>query len=81
MVHKFGDPYKQLYLMGYALPNFSIHATLASAARYDANDDSPDFVLLNAMWAFVLVLISHNNQFNLQFNSELDGLWKEIEDW
>lgn len=80
MVHELGDPYKQLYLVGYALPNFSIHATLASAARYDNLDDAPDFIVLNAIWIFILAVSSQNTLFKLNLDSEIDVCWKETED-
>jgi len=81
MAKELGVPYSQLYLVCYAIPNFSIHATLASAARWEgqgSSESEADFVVLNAAWIFVLVLDSQNKLFTLNLKAEIATLWEEL---
>jgi uncharacterized protein DUF5677 len=84
MAKELGNPYSQLYLVCYAIPNFSIHATLASAARWQdgGNSDSEaDFMVLNAAWVFAMVLDSQNKLFGLNLETELGAIWRELQEY
>src|SRR5437867_2478463 len=74
MAKELGVPYSQLYLVCYAIPNFSIHATLASAARWEGcgnSESEADFVVLNAAWIFALVLDSQNKLFGSNLAADI----------
>jgi len=81
MVHELNGGYKQLYMAGYALPNFVIHATLDSALRPFKPDVSTELVLLSGIWAYVLALKSNDTVFNLNLISEIDACWGEAQEW
>jgi len=80
MAKELGEPYTKQYMACYAIPNFSIHATLASSARWQhGNSQSEaDFMVLNATWVFVTVLDSQNRLFGLNLQPEIDAIWQEI---
>jgi hypothetical protein len=78
-----GQPYTLMYLQCYVIPNFAIHATLASAARWEGADSSPseaDFMVLNAAWILVTVMESQSDLFGLGLQAEIDALWQELQD-
>lgn len=80
MVHKLGDPYAQLYLIAYTIPNFHIHATLASVSRLEKDEESRAkqrrqegrTALLTACHLFLLVLQSQDLVFSLGLAKEID---------
>lgn len=81
MVKELGVPYSQLYSVCYAIPNFSIHATLASAARWDGRGNSEseaDVVVLNAAWIFALVVDSQNKLFGLHLGPDIAAVWQDL---
>lgn len=81
MVHELNGGYKQLYMVGYALPNFAIHATLDSALRPFKPDVSTELVLLSGIWAYVLALNSNSTVFNLNLIPEVDACWDNAQEW
>jgi hypothetical protein len=84
MAKELAVPYSQLYLVCYAIPNFSIHATLASAARWEGQGDSEseaDFLVLNASWVFALVLDSQDQLFDLNLHAEINAICRELQEY
>jgi hypothetical protein len=72
MVREVGEPYTRYYLGAYVIPNFNIHATLASMypdGQEDEirkkNEHEADSTLLNAVLIFILSLMSQNSMFRL----------------
>ena len=81
MAKELGVSYSQFYLVCYAIPNFPIHATLASAARWEGqgnSDSEADLVVLNAALVFALVLDSQNKLFGLNLETEIATLWQDL---
>jgi hypothetical protein len=81
MAKELGVSYSQSYLACYAIPNFAIHATLASAARWEGHGNSEseaDFVVLNAALVLVLVLDSQTKLFGLNLETEIATLWQDL---
>jgi hypothetical protein len=85
MVHKVGSPYTNIFLMGYAIPNLHIHATLSVAmadfgearkldlsARAQRKEHDGDFVLSLASGVLVDVLKRQNELFKLGLEKELE---------
>jgi hypothetical protein len=86
MVRNVGAPYKNAFLMGYALPNLKIHATLSSAMadfdqerkqdlekRAKRKRDDGEFVLSLASAVFIQVMRAQNTIFSLGIEAELDA--------
>jgi hypothetical protein len=83
MTKDLGKPYTTMYLQCYAIPNFSIHATLASAARWEGNENSDteaDFVAFNAVWILIAVMDSQDKLFGLGLGPETESIWQELMD-
>jgi len=96
MVEKVGAPYKQYYIAAYKIPNFQIHATLASALpdhrteeqTAERNRDSGALALAAATLIFLNVLRSQDQLFSLNFGAEIDAcentmgdVWQKSEPW
>ncbi len=88
MVHKVGDSFRRFYLGAYVIPNFVIHATLASAFPDRPNEEQmaernrheAEFALLNATSIFLLVIRSQNGLFSLNLGEDIDICEKDVAD-
>ena len=88
MVRKLGQPYLSLYMAAYTLPNFHVHATLASAFSNEANIGTPEerniqeaeASLIYATLILVLVVQSQNKIFSLGLDDETKACWDEVTD-
>jgi hypothetical protein len=88
MVDKVGPAYKQYYIAAYEIPNFQLHATLASALpdhqteelTAERNRDSGVLALATAMLIFLLVLRSQDQLFTLNLGMEIDACEKVAAD-
>jgi|SRR5450756_94428 hypothetical protein len=84
MVQRVGPPLSNIFVMGYAIPNLHIHATLASAmSDFDKDDqdlekraerkrEEREFVLALASATLIQVMRSHNSLYSLGLEAELD---------
>lgn len=93
MVRNVGAPFTTVYLVGYAIPNLKIHATLASAMadfdkereqnvdeRAKRKRDDAEFVLALATSVFIQVMRSQNTIFGLGLERELDRCDQDVID-
>jgi hypothetical protein len=87
MVEDVGDPYKMFYVGSYTIPNFHVHATLASAfdgtpeeVREERNIQNADFALLNATGCLLFAMREQNRLFDLKLDEELDICEKDVRD-
>jgi hypothetical protein len=93
MVHDVGSPYTNIFLMGYAVPNLHIHATLSSAmkdfdkerrqdleARANRKRDDGEFVLSLATVVLIRVMRFQNALFGLGLDAELDACDQDVMD-
>ncbi len=79
MAHKVGDPFDKCYLIAYTIPNFDIHATLASAfggpdktiEREGGTRDAEVF-LFTATHLLILTMRSQDELFSLNLALEID---------
>jgi hypothetical protein len=91
MVHDVGAPFTTMYLVGYAVPNLKIHATLASAmADFDKEQqqnlqerasrkrDDGELVLSLATIIFVHVMRLQNTLFTLGLDKELEECEQDV---
>ncbi len=79
IVKDVGGPYAHHYPGSYTIPNFKVHATLASAfdgtpedVRAERNVQNADFALLSATALFLLVIREQNTMFHLGLDAEID---------
>ena len=84
MVKDVGE-YGKYYRGSYTIPNFHVHATLASAfdgtseeVRSKRNLEYADFALLNATIVFLLVIREQNKIFGLNLDAEIDNCDREM---
>src|SRR5262249_40881680 len=87
-----GSPFTNVFLMGYAIPNLHVHATLASALKdFDKRDqdlekrakrkrDDGEFVLSLATAILIQVMRLHNTLFSLGLDAELDACDQDVMD-
>jgi len=88
MVRDAGDPYGRYYLGAYAIPNFHIHATHASAFPDSPNEEQTpernrheaEFALLNATIMLLLVIRSQDALFSLNLAVDIDKCEKDVAD-
>jgi len=93
MVHRVGAPFTNIYLIGYAIPNLRIHATLSAAMadfaqekqqnveeRANRKRDDGEFVLSLATAVFIHVMRSQNTIFGLGLDKELDQCDQDVVD-
>jgi len=92
MVQRVGPPLSNIFVMGYAIPNLHIHATLASAmSDFDKEDqnlekrverkrDEREFVLALASATLIQVMRSHSGLYSLGLESELDVCDQDVVD-
>jgi hypothetical protein len=87
MVHKVGDPYNKLFLGAYTIPNFQIHATLASTSAGQEGKTKTarrlrdaEFALLNATCILIHVIRSQTRFFSLNLDVELENCKKDFVD-
>jgi hypothetical protein len=85
MVEDVGEPYKMFYVGSYTIPNFHVHATLASAfdgtpeeVREERNSKNADFALLNATGCLLFAMREQNKLFDLKLDEELDTCEKDV---
>ena len=81
MAHELGDIYKRLYSVCYSAANLSVHASLASAARWrnrGNSEDEADYYVINASWLLNLALRAQNKLFDLDLGSDLEASWNEL---
>lgn len=93
MVRDVGAPFKNIFLIGYAIPNLKVHATLA-AAMADFHNESEqdleqrakrkredgDFVLSLATAVFIQVMKAQNTIFHLGLDKQLDACDQDVID-
>jgi hypothetical protein len=91
MTQDVGEPYVYCYMGSYTIPNFHVHATLASALQGEDIDTAPakqrnegEFALVNATILLLAVARSENALFALNLDSDIEqcdmqvaDLWKE----
>jgi|HubBroStandDraft_4_1064222.scaffolds.fasta_scaffold186174_1 hypothetical protein len=93
MVRNLGVPYTNIFLMGYAIPNLKIHATLSSAMADFDKDRKQDleerakrkradgeFVLSLASAVFIQVMRAQNTIFSLGLEDLLDACDQDVID-
>jgi hypothetical protein len=87
MVEELGDPYDRYYLGSYTIPNFRVHATVASTfdgtaegIRAERNIQNADFALLNATSCLLLALREQNRIFDLRLDGELQVCEEDLVD-
>lgn len=88
MVNKVGPPFDMLYFACYAMANLHVHATLASAFQDEAVGETPEqrsirdaeFAVMNAILAFLAVLQSQNNLFQLGLQQDIQACYDDLED-
>jgi len=87
MAKALGDPYDKYYLSSYTIPNFHVHATLASALdgtpkeiRAERNIQNADFALFNATACLLFVMREQNNLFHLGLEAEIEGCERDVID-
>lgn len=77
MVHKLGGLYRRFYLPNYSVPNFEIHATLASSVvktdQLEVSRREADLQVVCASFLMLLALRSQELLFHLGLESELEG--------
>ncbi|HEY7291516.1 MAG TPA: DUF5677 domain-containing protein [Vicinamibacterales bacterium] len=86
MVRTLGEPYQNLYMASYAIPNLHIHATATSAFSREPNFGTPEeknvheaeVSLIHATLIFVLVLNSESEVFSLGLDAETKACWDEV---
>lgn len=85
MARDVGEPYDQIYLFSYLIPNLHVHATLASIVREsDAEVESEKLdqnmwvTLLNATAILIAVIRSQNEFFKLGLEEEIALCDKEL---
>jgi len=91
MVRNLGVPYTSIFLMGYAIPNLKVHATLSSAmadfdkdrkqdlkerAKRKRNDG--EFVLALASAVFIQVMRAQSAIFSLGLEDQLDACDQDV---
>lgn len=84
MVRDVGEPYNTFYLLGYVLPNFHVHATLASTLPNRPSSEQLDgrnreeaaFALKTAVGLLLLVIQAQNSLFSLNLEAEVVALDK-----
>ena len=89
MVKKVGPPFDMLYFACYAMANLHVHATLASAFQDEAVGETPeqrssrdaDFAVMNAILAFLAVLQSQNNLFQLGLEHDIADCHRDLDVW
>ena len=87
MVHVVGDPLKRYYLGAYTIPNFHIHATLASVYDGQPEDErtrrrqsESDFAVANASGLFLEVMKSQNTLFTRNLDEEISACDDDLMD-
>lgn len=88
MVKDVGEPYDRFYLGAYTLPNFHVHATLASILPNrpspeelaERNRREGDFSVLTAFGIMTLVANSQNSLFTLGLAGEIAGSDADLAD-
>jgi hypothetical protein len=93
MVNNVGPPYTNIFLMGYAIPNLHVHATLSSAlkdfegergqdleARADRKREDGEFVVSLATGLFIQVMRNQNTLFSLGLDAALDACDQDLID-
>jgi len=88
MVNKVGAPFDTLYVGCYAMPNLHVHATLASALQDESVGETPEqrstrdaeFAVMNGILAFLAVLQSQNNLFQLGLEQDIAACYSDLED-
>lgn len=87
MVRDVGAPYGKLYLGAYVIPNFHIHATLASTHPDNPNEQTAErnrheaeFALQNATIILLLVIRSQDALFSLNLGAVIDACEKDVAD-
>ena len=92
MVPRVGPPLSNIFVMGYAIPNLHIRATLSSAmSDFDKDDqylkkkaerkrDEREFVLALASATLIQVMRSHSGLYSLGLEAELDVCDQDIVD-
>jgi hypothetical protein len=81
MAQKVGEPYNGLFLIAYTIPNFHIHATLASASglrkdeasRVKEQHDEGKLSLFAACHLFLLVVRSQSQIFSMNLDPEIEA--------
>jgi len=87
MVHDVGYPYDKHYLGCYTIPNFSVHATLASVSHepdpdvwLKRNQKEAEFALLSATAMLIQAIKCQNTLFAMHLDDEIDTCEKEVMD-
>jgi hypothetical protein len=89
MVNKVGPPFDMLYFGCYAMANLHVHATLASAFQDEAEGETPEqrsirdaeFAVMNAILAFLAVLQSQNDLFQLGLEQDIAACYSDLDVW
>jgi hypothetical protein len=89
MAAKVRKPYSELFVIAYTIPNFHIHATLASASSTWKNDASrikqqqgeAQLSLFAACHLFLLVIRSQSGIFSMRLDSEIEACEAELVEW
>lgn len=83
MVQKVGAPFDQVFLTGYAIPNLSVHATLASALNRTADEPESmshddEVAIFTAIVVFFSLLRVQNSVFELGLEEEISACENEL---
>ncbi len=82
MVQRVGEPYTKVFLLAYTSPNFTIHATLASANPPDEDQEEKDAetALIVAVELFLAVLRSQSTLFSLNLDADIEECTNDLRD-